>query len=329
VNLLLTGGSGFIGHHTVEHLLKNTDWNIVVLDALTYAGDVNKVTDVGVFDPARVRVVWHDLRAPVMDSLVERIGNVDYVINMASESHVDRSIADPVPFVQNNIALVLHMLEYARQVQPTKFIQISTDEVYGPAPIGYDFAEWDTMLPSNPYAASKAAQESIAVSYWRTYGTPVAIVNAMNAFGERQHPEKFIPLTIDHLRNGRTVPVHAEWVGDAWEPGSRYWLHARNIADALVFLLREVEFDRYPDADRPSKYHVVGTEELDNLEVVTRIAAILEVEPRVEFVDFHTERPGHDRRYALDGSKLAAAGWKPPYSFDRSLRQTVAWMGAP
>ena len=331
--VLLTGGSGFIGHHVVEHLLKNTDWAIIVLDKLSYAGDVNKLTDVESYDPSRVSIVWHDLRAPIMESLAERIGPVDYVIHMASESHVERSIIDPNPFVMNNVALVLNMLDYANEVKPEKFIQISTDEVYGPAPIGYDFREWDTYLPSNPYSASKAAQESIAISYWRTYGTPVAIVNSMNVFGERQHKEKFIPLIISRLMNGVPVPVHAERVEQPapphayeWVPGSRFWLHARNLADALLFILRHVEFNAYPRATVPTKFHVVGEQELDNLEVVYKVAAILNVQnPSVEFVDFHSQRPGHDRRYALDGAKLREAGWTAPFSLDESLKKAVLW----
>lgn len=325
-HVLLTGGSGFIGHHTVEHLLKNTDWRITVLDKLSYAGDVNKITDEEAFDRSRIRVMWHDLRAPIMDSLIERIGPVDYIINMASESHVERSIEDPNPFIMNNVALALNMLDYANVVKPEKFIQISTDEVYGPAPDDYDFKEWDTYLPSNPYSASKAAQESIAVSYWRTYGTPVAIVNCMNAFGERQHSEKFIPLTINRLMNGVPVPVHAELIEpDTWVPGSRYWLHARNAADALLFILKRIELEAYPDSDRPTKFNIVGEQELDNLQVVQKIASILSVEPKYEFVDFHTQRPGHDRRYALDGTKLHDAGWRPPFTLDQSLKKTVIW----
>lgn len=348
--ILLTGGSGFIGHHVVEHLLKNTTWDVVVLDKLSYAGDVNKLTDVGSYDPARVSIVWHDLRAPIMDSLVERIGPVDYVVNLASESHVERSIEDPNSFVMNNVALMLNMLDYANKAEPVKFIQLSTDEVYGPAPLGYDFKEWDTYLPSNPYSASKAAQESIAISYWRTYGTPVAIVNSMNVFGERQHSEKFIPLIIGRLMNGVQVPVHAELANygpagaamllgekytstprppDGWErrwvPGSRFWLHARNLASALMFVLQDVEFNTYPDHDRPTKFHVVGEQELNNLQVVQKVASILGVEPKYEFVDFHSQRPGHDRRYALDGSLIRSAGWYPPFGFDESLRKTVLW----
>lgn len=329
MKLLLTGGSGFIGRHTVEHFLRNTDWEIVVLDMLSYAGDVNQLTDMELYDPERVRVVWHDLRAPIMPTLVDRIGDVDFIINMASESHVERSISDPNPFVMNNVALALNMLDYARQAKPEKFIQISTDEVYGPAPVGHDHIEWDTYLPSNPYSASKAAQESIAYSYWRTYNVPLIITNCMNLFGERQHTEKFIPMTIKKLANGEKVPVHAELVkyerAHLWEPGSRFYLHARNLADALLFILDTQPVQAYPDFDRPTKFNVVGEQELTNLEVVDKIAEILGKPPLYEFVDFHSQRPGHDRRYALDGTKLREAGWHPPFSLEVSLKKTVLW----
>lgn len=323
--ILVTGGSGFIGHHFVEHILRNSDWNIVVLDKLSYAGDVTKLTDEVSFDPDRVRILWHDLRAPIMESLRERIGHVDYIVNFASESHVERSIQDPNPFVMNNVALALNMLDYAREVQPEKYIQISTDEVFGPAPEHYDFKEWDRHLPSNPYSASKSAQEMMLIAYWRTYGVRAAIANAMNVFGERQHPEKFIPLAMRRLMNEIPVPVHAELKHGAWQPGSRMWLHARNFSDAIFHILINVPFDMYPEAEKPTRFNVVGEVELTNLEVVLKVADILNVSPLYEYVDFHTQRPGHDRRYALDGTALRKTGWIPPFTFDESLERMVHW----
>lgn len=326
-HVLLTGGTGFIGHHTVEHLLRETDWRVTVIDSLTYAGDMSRVTDIEDYDPARVRVIWHDLRAPLHDYLIERIGEVDYVINMASGSHVDRSITDPVPFVRNNVDLSLHMLEYARVALPEKFVQVSTDEVYGPAPEGYKHREWDTILPSNPYSASKAAQEAIAFSYWRTYGVPLAITNTMNNFGERQNVEKFVPLVIRALKRGEVVPVHAQKRGGTWVPGSRVWLHARNHADALLFLLREVDFPAYAsgEVDRPFRANVVGESEVANDIIVEMVAEALGVPANYEYMDFHSSRPGHDLRYALDGSLLSELGWVPPLGLKESFNRTVEW----
>lgn len=326
-HVLLTGGTGFIGHHTVEHLLKETDWNVTIIDALTYAGDMGRLVDIEGFDPTRVRTIWHDLRAPLHDYLIERIGPVDYVINMASGSHVDRSITDPVPFVRNNVDLVLHMLEYARVVQPEKFIQVSTDEVYGPAPEAYKHREWDTILPSNPYSASKAAQEAIAFSYWRTYGVPLAITNTMNNFGERQNVEKYVPLVIQRLLRDQVVQVHAQKVDGEWVPGSRVWLHARNHADALLFLLRDVDFPQYDGIsdDRPFRVNVVGKDEVDNATIVQMVADVLDVPARYECTDFHSSRPGHDLRYALDDTRLRELGWRPPLDLEESFERTVRW----
>ena len=144
-----------------------------MLDALRFSGRIERLTDIEGYDPDRVSVVWHDMRAPLHSQIQDKIGPIDYIVNMASDSHVDRSITHPVDFVQNNVNLVLNMLEYAREVKPEKFIQVSTDEVYGPAPTGHDHAEGEPHRPSNPYSASKSAQEAIAYSYWRTFDVPV------------------------------------------------------------------------------------------------------------------------------------------------------------
>lgn len=326
--ILLTGGCGFIGAHTVEHILTTTDQSVVVLDSLSYAGQVDRLTGIRGYDPRRVRVRWHDLRAPIGDRLALRLGDVDTVINMASDSHVDRSITDPVGFVSNNVQIALTMLEYARLIKPRVFIQVSTDEVYGAAPDGRSHREWDVILPSNPYAASKAAQEAIAVSYWRTFGVPLVISNTMNNFGERQHPEKFLPIVVRNLLAGKPVPLHGRYDPTfGWRGSSRVWLHARNHADALLFLANQgpVKYDG-GDHSRPVRFNVAGDEDLPNDHIVRRAAELLGVAADVEWVDYHTTRPGHDMRYSLDGAALKAAGWKPPLTFAASFANTVRWM---
>jgi dTDP-glucose 4,6-dehydratase len=329
--VLLTGGLGFIGSHTVEHWLKNTDWDIVVMDALRFSGRIERLTDMDGYDPKRVEVVWHDLRSPVHSQLIEKLGDIDYIVNMASDSHVDRSITHPVDFVQNNVNLVLNMLEYARYVEPEKFIQVSTDEVYGPAPLGHDHVEGEPHRPSNPYSASKAAQEAIAYSYWRTYGVPITITNTMNNFGERQHPEKYVPMVIRRIVNNETIHVHGrpgdgdEW---AWDIGSRVWLHARNHADAVQYLLENVDPIMYSDAEFTpdiQRFNVAGEQEINNLEIVKMIGDILNTTPKYEMVDYHTSRPGHDLRYSLDGSKLKEHGWTAPIGLEESFKRTVLW----
>jgi dTDP-glucose 4,6-dehydratase len=320
--LLLTGIAGFAGSHALEHVLQNTDWNIVGLTTFRHRGDPLRL-DIDSYDPNRIRIHFCDLNSDISHRLVERIGPVDYIWNLASESHVDRSITDPRPFIENNVRLAITMLEYARLARPEVFIQVSTDEVYGPAPEGVDFPEWSPIVPSNPYSASKAAQEAIAISYWRTYSVPLIITNTMNLIGERQDTEKFIPSTIAKVHADKIVTVH----GNEQEIGSRFYIHARNHADALLFLTNAVKpalFDR-DTVDKPDRFNVRGEREVNNLEMAEMIADILGKKLKYQFLDFHRERPGHDPRYALDDKKLRDLGWTPPLPLFESLERTVSW----
>lgn len=323
MHALITGGCGFIGSHLCEHLLANTDWRITVLDGLSYAGDCARLYEAGKFDKERVRIFWHDLNSPIMSTLVQRIGPVDYIVNMASNSHIDASIADPVPFVKNNVNVALHMLDYARFLTKLKaFVQISTDEVYGSIePGGSPYPEWAPINPSNPYSASKAAQAAIAIAYWRTYGVPLILVEPMNAFGERQCREKFVPKCVQLISDGEEVVLH----GTADNIGSRHYLHARNISDAILFLLQR-QPSIYPNTDKPDRYNIVGNRRVNNLEMAKLIAGILGLPLSYRFDHSPRSRPGHDLHYGLSGSKLAALGWKPPLDLDTSLERTVKWM---
>jgi dTDP-glucose 4,6-dehydratase len=318
VKVLLTGIAGFIGSHIVEHLQVNTDWQIVGLASFRHFGDALRTDP---FDPARVTILHADLTAPISPRQAERIGPVDYIINAAADSHVDRSIDEPRPFIENNVAVAISMLEYARVAKPKVFLQVSTDEVYGPAVGDQLSREWDAIVPSNPYSASKAAQEAIAIAYWRTYGVPLAITNTMNNYGERQDPEKYISKLITRINAGEVVTVH----GAPGRIGSRFYLHARNHADALLTILKREPAMWDGEAGRPDRYNVVGDTEIDNLELARLIAELLGKPLHHELVDFHTARPGHDRRYALDGSKLRDLGWRPPVPFRESLERTIAW----
>lgn len=321
-HLLLTGGCGFIGSHVCEHVLANTDWSITVLDALTYAGDAARIYEAGKFDKSRVRIFWTDLNSPIMESLARRIGNVDYIINMASNSHIDHSIADPVPFVKNNVNIALHMLDYARRLPMLAcYIAIGTDEEYGSVQAGEVLPEWSPINPSNPYSASKASQVDLSIAFRRTYGLPIVIVEVMNNYGERQDREKFIPKCVRAIVADEEIVLH----GTPDNIGSRYYLHARNTSDALLFLLKRKP-SRYPKTDRPDRYNIVGDRRVDNLEMANRIATILGKPLRYRFDHNPRSRPGHDLHYGLDGSKLAALGWKPPVDFETSLERTVKWM---
>jgi dTDP-glucose 4,6-dehydratase len=317
--ILVTGSAGFVGAHLVKYLLEQTDWTIHGIDSFRHRGDSLRVCS-----DARYEIHTHDLTSPISSRLMNQIGPVDYIINMASESHVDRSITDPVPFIENNVKLALNMLEYARIVKPKTFIQISTDEVYGPAPEGHKHAEWEAILPSNPYAASKAAQESIAISYWRTYGIPLIITNTMNMFGEKQDKEKFIPMLISKISKSQTVTIH----GTPDYIGKRHYLYARNFADALYFLIRNKKPTQYSDSlkvVKPDRFNVVGEVEYDNLQVAKKVAQYLQKELFYDLIDFHHARPGHDRRYALDGARMKAMGWAQPHNFDEALQKTIRW----
>lgn len=322
MKLLLTGGGGFIGSQMLEHFLVNTDWDIVCVASWKHKGTPERVETVLKGHDEwrkRVTVITHDLESPFTEMTKKRIGRCEYIVNAAAQSHVERSIEDPVPFVKNNVNLMLTMLEFAREYQPEVFLQVSTDEVYGAAR-NHNHKEWEPILPSNPYSASKACQEAIAISYWRTYGVPVVITNTMNNFGETQDPEKYIAKIIRSVLRGETVTVH----GSKETIGSRFYLHARNHADAILFLLRRTP-SRFGDSEYPDRYNVVGDVEMDNLEIASLIADILGRELKYEFVDFHSTRPGHDLRYALDGKKLKDLGWVPPVGFRESLVKYIQW----
>ena len=315
--VLLTGIAGFVGSHIVEHLQAETDWEIVGLASFRHLGDPLRAEAFG----PRVQLFTADLTAPMSDRLVDLIGPIDFIINAAAESHVDRSITYPRHFIENNVSLAITMLEYARLVKPRSFVQISTDEVYGPAGPGTEFKEWSAIMPSNPYSASKAAQEAIAYSYWRTYDVPVVITNCMNMFGERQDAEKMVPLTIRAVHRGDVVPIH----GTAEFIGSRSYLHARNHADALLHILRRPVHHFADGNDRPLRFNISGNREMDNLAIAQLIAEIMGKPLFWQFVDFHATRPGHDLRYALDGTKLESSGWEPRLTLEASLERTIRW----
>jgi len=336
VRVLLTGAGGFVGHHTLAHLLKTTLWEIVATDSFRHFGTSARIR--AVFDELpderkRVTVITHDLSTPIDSVTASEFGRIDVIINMASDSHVDRSITDPRPFVENNVALILTMLEYARTLPNLKaFIQIGTDEVYGPAPIGVNHPEWSPQIPSNPYSASKSAQEALAISYWRTFNIPVILTNTMNIIGERQDVEKFVPLILSNLLNSKPVPVHALHTHEGWRAGSRFYLHARNQADALRFIVETFANMpiRYTDGlAMPERFNVRGEQEISNDEMVLLVSRMLGYEKSkeslVNYINVEGTRPGHDLRYALDGSKLAGLGWKPPVAFEKSLERTVNW----
>ena len=341
--ILITGGAGFIGSHIVEHVLENTDWNIVIVDRLNYASSgFDRLHDIDIFDENRIKIFTADFTKPIVEGLAKEIGQVDYILHMGAETHVDSSIENPEPFIMSNIVGTMHMLNFARTQEHLKaFLYFSTDEVFGPAPEGVLYKEWSRYNAGNPYAATKAGGEELCLAYANTYGVPVIITHTMNVFGERQHVEKFIPKVIRAVLNGEKVYIHAN--KEKTKAGSRFWIHARNVGTAIMFLFglnqkygteywrKEwggwgIEEDkRLPTGSIVNKFNIVGECEVDNLEMARFIANALGKPLDYELVDFHSSRPGHDLRYALDGSKMKAMGWSLPVTFEDSLRKTIRW----
>jgi dTDP-glucose 4,6-dehydratase len=320
--IAITGGAGFIGHHLVEHVLKTTDWRIVILDRLTYASNgFERLRDIEAFDDRRVQCFTVDLTQEFGWGLRRELGAPEYVVHMAAETHVDNSIKDPWPFVQANVIGTYRVLEWCRTMPSTlhRLVYFSTDEVFGPAPPGVLHDEWHHYNSTNPYSATKAGGEELCLAWANTFGVRAIVTHTMNVIGERQHPEKFVPMCVRKILSGETIQVHAN--ADRTASGSRFYIHARNVADAILFLLRASEVRQ--------KYNIVGEREVSNEEMVRCIGALLEREPHYKLVDFHSSRPGHDLRYALDGAKLAAMGWKHPIDFAKSLERTVRWIVSP
>jgi dTDP-glucose 4,6-dehydratase len=247
---------------------------------------------------------------------------------LAAGSHVDRSIDYPLEFVMDNVVGTANILEYARIINNSnnleRFIYFSTDEIFGPAPDGIDYKENDRYNSTNPYSATKAGGEELAVAYENTYGLPVYITHTMNVFGERQHPEKFIPMCIKRIRDSEIVTIHSDKSKKI--PGSRHYIHAEDVSEAIHFLLTNSinhEVD-YGGAKCP-KFNIVGSEELNNLELAQIIANSQEKELKYEMVDFHSSRPGHDLRYSLSGEKMKKLGWTPSIKLTERIKQVVDW----
>lgn len=317
--ILITGAAGFFGHHFCEHLIKETDWDIVALDCLTYASrGWERLRDVHVYDDKRVLCLSADFTKPFSEGVRQEVGDVDYIVHAGAETHVDNSIVDARPFVEANVKGTLEVLEYARTQKDLKqFIYFSTDEVFGPAPDGVAYREWDRYDSTNPYAATKAGGEELALSYANTHKIPVAVTHTMNLIGERQHSEKYIPKVVKAVCSGETITVHAD--PTRTQPGTRHYIHCRNAADGILFLLQGEQIMR-------DKFNIVGEKEVDNLQLAQFIADVIGKPLHAELVDFHSSRPGHDLAYRLDGSKMAELGWSPPKTFESSLKKTIEWM---
>jgi len=327
--ILITGGAGFIAHHVIDKILSTTDWHIITLDRLDFSGNLNRLNEVVMSYPQserkRVRVVHHDLKAEINPEIAALIGPIDLISHLAAGSHVDRSITYPLEFVMDNVVGTAHILDYARKLSNLeRFAYFSTDEVFGPAPKGINYKENDRYNSTNPYSATKAGAEELVVAFENTYGLPSFITHTMNVFGERQNPEKYIPMVIKKVRDGEKVTVHAN--SEKTIAGSRHYIHAEDVADALMFLFNYNISSLKEDSTgaKCQKFNIVGKDEIDNLQLAQFIAETQKKELIYEMVDFHSQRPGHDLRYALDGGKMKTMGWTPKSAYDR-LESTINW----
>jgi dTDP-glucose 4,6-dehydratase len=304
--VLVTGGAGFIGSHYVHHALaSHADWHVTVLDKLTYAGNLANLEDVK--DHPRYRFVRGDISSK---SDVERAmdGGTDILFNFAAETHVDRSIGDAEGFIRTDIYGAYTLLEASRARKVRAFVQISTDEVYGSVAQGKSL-ETDTLMPSNPYSASKAAADRLAYSYFATYRLPVYISRASNNFGPRQYPEKVIPLFVTNALTDEPLPLY----GDG--QNVRDWLFVTDHCEALDVMV---------ERGTPGEvYNIGGGSERRNIDITRMILDRLKKPPTL--LRHVPDRPGHDRRYALDCTKLRALGWSPRVSFDEGMERTIRW----
>ncbi len=308
MRVLVTGGAGFIGSHFVRHLLRTyPEYDVVNLDKLTYAGNPANLADVAA--NARYRFVKGDICDAAL--VREVMAGCDAVVNFAAESHVDRSIQDAGDFIQTDVYGTWVLLEAARAHRIARYLQVSTDEVYGSIADGA-FRESDPLRPSSPYAASKAGGDHMALTYWTTHRMPVLVTRASNNFGPNQYPEKIIPLFITNALDDQPLPLY----GDGRQV--RDWLYVGDHCDALDLVLHK--------GAEGEVYNVGGGHELENIALTRRILRLLgKPESLVRPV---ADRPGHDRRYAVDTTKLHALGWQPAHAFDDALDATVAWYRA-
>jgi len=318
--ILVTGGAGFIGHTLIEYLLSHTDCDIVSLDRLDVSGNLNRLGSILERRPdwkQRLKIVWHDLKAPLNDFVINKIGYVNYILHLAAGSHVDRSILYPLEYVMDNVVGTCNILDYARlQCDDLKlFLYFSTDEVFGAAPEGVTFKENDRYNAGNPYAATKAGAEELCVAFENTYSLPIIITHTMNVYGPRQHPEKYIPLIINKVLEGEELEIHSN--PELTEASKRHYLHSEDVARAILFLMSNHKIGE--------KYNIVAKNETDNLDLAMKIAEIIGKPLKYKLVDPKITRPRHDFRYALCGEKLRKLGWAQEIELEAGLKSVVDW----
>jgi len=305
--ILVTGGAGFIGSNFIRHILsQHHDWQVINLDKLTYAGNLENLKDIE--NNSRYGFVKGDITdREVINNLLQ--DKIDAIINFAAESHVDRSLLDASPFVETNVKGTQALLEGAREYKVERFIQVSTDEVYGSIETG-KFTEESPLSPSSPYAASKAAADLLCQAYWKSYHFPVIITRCCNNLGPFQFPEKLIPLAITNALENKPIPIYGDGLN------VRDWMYVTDHCQALELVIQK---------GKPGEiYNIGGNNEKANVELINKLLAIIGKSQKL--ITFVADRPGHDRRYALDTAKInQELGWKPLFPFEQALVATIDW----
>ncbi len=307
MKLFITGGAGFIGSNYVRHVLANSDDEVTVFDALTYAGNLSSLADVA--EDSRYSFVQGDICD--REAVAAAMAGHDMVVHFAAESHVDRSIVDPDTFVRTNCLGTNVMCDVARTIGVERFLHISTDEVYGSIDEG-SFVETDRLGPRSPYSSSKAGSDLIALSYEETYGLPVIVTRSSNNFGPFQFPEKVIPLFVTNLLDGKKVPLYGDGLN------IRDWIHVLDNCAGVDTVLRKGTIGEI--------YNIGGGNETTNRKLTSMVLSNMGVGE--EMVEYVQDRLGHDRRYSIDCSKANALGWKPSRDLDVAIAETVEWYRA-
>lgn len=305
MRIVVTGGAGFIGSNFIRYVLnKDRNCEVVNLDKLSYAGNLENLKDIE--KNPRYTFVKGDICDPGI--VAKALKGCDYAVNFAAESHVDKSIIDPSEFVMTNVVGTHLLLEAARRAKIKRFIQISTDEVYGSIEKG-SFNENSPLFPNSPYSASKAGAELLCRSYFITFGLPVIVTRSSNNFGPYQYPEKFVALAITNLIEGKKIPLY----GDG--KNVRDWIYVEDNCDAIYFIIDK--------GVAGEVYNIAGGSEMQNIKIIDSILKLMgQPASKIEYVK---DRPGHDRRYSLDDSKIRKLGWKPKSKFKNALRETLEW----
>ncbi|MGG0238286.1 dTDP-glucose 4,6-dehydratase [Bacillus rhizoplanae] len=309
MNILVTGGAGFIGSNFVHYILKvYGNYHVINYDALTYSGNLENLRSVEQ-DPRYVFLKGTIQNRELLEYIVQKY-KVDAIVNFAAESHVDRSIENPIPFYDTNIIGTVTLLELVKKYPHIKMVQVSTDEVYGSLGEVGKFTEQTPLDPSSPYSSSKASADMIALSYYKTYQLPIIVTRCSNNYGPYQYPEKLIPLMITNALEGKKLPLYGDGLN------IRDWLHVNDHCSAIDVVLHKGKIGEV--------YNIGGDNEKTNVEVVEQILALLK--KGKDDIQHVTDRLGHDRRYAIDAKKVKQElGWQPVYTFKQGIEETVHW----